>query len=155
SPLEMPTLAGKYQRDLDWEGKVVQSCVHCHQVGDALRVSFRKEKQPIPEQWIYPFPMPESIGLSLAADKPARVEAVTPGSVADKAGFKAGDDLLTFAGQALVSAADVSWALHRAPAAGQLKATARRGNRSIPLDVTLPADWRKGSDISRRVGTWP
>ena len=36
-PLQLPELAGKYERELDWDGKVVQSCVHCHQVGDAVR----------------------------------------------------------------------------------------------------------------------
>src|SRR4051812_43593341 len=33
TPVEIPALAGKYPRNLDWEGKVVQSCVHCHQIG--------------------------------------------------------------------------------------------------------------------------
>jgi hypothetical protein len=40
TPVDMPTLANKYTRELDWEGKVVQSCVHCHQIGDALRAGF-------------------------------------------------------------------------------------------------------------------
>lgn len=29
-PVEIPALAGKYGRELNWDGKVVQSCVHCH-----------------------------------------------------------------------------------------------------------------------------
>lgn len=37
TPVDMPTLQGKYLRNLDWEGKLVASCVHCHQIGDALR----------------------------------------------------------------------------------------------------------------------
>src|SRR4051812_47284563 len=37
TPLEIPGLAGKYKVDLDWQGKVVPSCVHCHQIGDAFR----------------------------------------------------------------------------------------------------------------------
>src|SRR5688572_938895 len=39
-PLELPGLAGKYKRELDWEGKVVQSCVHCHQISDAVRTVY-------------------------------------------------------------------------------------------------------------------
>src|SRR6185436_1335017 len=35
APTEIPELAGKYTRELNWSGKVVQSCVHCHQIGDA------------------------------------------------------------------------------------------------------------------------
>jgi len=48
TPIEIPELASKYKRDLDWEGKVVGSCVHCHQVADAFRASFREQKKPIP-----------------------------------------------------------------------------------------------------------
>src|SRR6266446_2923903 len=29
TPLEIPDLASRYKPDLDWQGKVVQSCVHC------------------------------------------------------------------------------------------------------------------------------
>ena len=42
----------------------------------------------------------------------AQVETVTPGSAAETAGFRAGDRLLTLAGQPLLSIADVQWVLH-------------------------------------------
>ena len=155
SPLEMPTIAGKYARDLNWEGKVVQSCVHCHQVGDAMRASFRDAMQPIPEQWVYPFPTPETIGLTLDPGHAARVESIAPGSIAGKSGFRAGDDLLTLDGQPLLSIADVSWALHRAPASGSIPALVKRSETNANLQIALPPEWRKNSDISRRVGTWP
>src|SRR5262245_21042831 len=32
TPDEYPSLRGKFQPKLDYEGKVVQSCMHCHQV---------------------------------------------------------------------------------------------------------------------------
>ena len=154
TPVEIPALAGKYTRNLDWEGKVVQSCVHCHQIGDAFRASFRDAAKPIPEAFIFPMPAPETIGLTLAADAIAHVESVAPGSAAEKAGVLAGDDLLTFAGQPLVSLADVSWALHRAPATGTLSAVVQRGPDTKPLTFTLAEGWRAKSDISKRVGTW-
>jgi hypothetical protein len=68
TPTEIPLLAAKYKPDLDWEGKVVQSCVHCHQIGDAIRTSYREQNKPMPVQWIYPWPAPETIGLTLAPD---------------------------------------------------------------------------------------
>ncbi len=155
TPIEMPTLSGKYTADLDWSGKVVQSCVHCHQVGDAIRFAYREKKQPIPSEWIYPQPAPETIGLTLAPDQIARVTTVEPGSVAAKAGLQPGDDLVALGGQPLLSIADVSWALHRAPESGALAATIQRGNSAKSGTLTLPADWRGKSSVARRVGTWP
>ena len=154
-PVDMPELSGRYKRDLDWEGKVVQSCVHCHQIGDAFREQVRAKNQPLPLSLIYPYPQPETIGLGLAADQAAHVESVAPGSVASKAGFLPGDDLISLAGQPLVSIADVSWVLHHAPDAGTLPVVVKRGGADQALSIALPAGWRKSSDIGRRVGTWP
>lgn len=155
TPLEIPALAGKYPFSLNWDGKVVQSCVHCHQIGDAYRASYRDKKQPIPTEWIYPSPAPESIGLTLAAERIARVETVAPGSIATQAGIQAGDDLVSLAGQPLISIADVTWALHRAAASGALPARVRRAGAEKAVTLSLPEGWRQKTDISKRVGTWP
>jgi hypothetical protein len=154
SPLEIPGLAGKYERTLDWEGKVVASCVHCHQIGDALRTFHRSDGKPIPTRLIYPQPAPEVIGLTLEPDRAATVAAVAPASPAAEAGLKPGDQIQTLAGQTLVSSADVSWVLHRAPDAGSLPVRVSRDGQEKSLDLVLPADWRYKSDISGRVGTW-
>jgi hypothetical protein len=155
TPLELPTLAGKYQRRLDWDGQLLQSCVHCHQIGDAFRAAYRKDAKPIPPQWVYPWPAPETIGLTLAPDATARVQSVAADSIAARAGLRAGDDLVSLDGQPLVSIADVSWVLHRAPEAGTLAALVTRGSEQTRVTLTLPPGWRTKSDISRRVGTWP
>ncbi|MGB8167181.1 MAG: Trx7/PDZ domain-containing (seleno)protein [Chthoniobacteraceae bacterium] len=155
TPLEIPTLEGKYPFSLDWDGKVVQSCVHCHQIGDAFRASYREKKQPIPPEWIYPSPAPETIGLTLAADQIAHVDSVAAGSVAALAGVQPGDDLVRLVGQPLISLADVSWALHRAAESGPLPVQIRRDGVEKSLILTLPGGWREKADISRRVGTWP
>lgn len=152
--IEIPALAAKYKSTLDWEGKVVQSCVHCHQIGDALRTSYRDQKKPMPSELIYPMPIPETVGLTLAPDQIARITAVAPGSLAAQAGLQAGDEMVTLGGQPLVSIADVAWVLHRAPDSGTLSATVKRDGRSTTISLALPADWRENSDISRRVGTW-
>jgi hypothetical protein len=154
TPIEIPELAGKYKRTLDWEGKVVQSCVHCHQIGDAWRAWYRDQGKPLPDELIYPMPMPETVGLKLEPDHMARVGSVAPGSIAAAAGIQEGDELTTVGGQPMISIADVSWVLHRAPASGLLPITLKRGGSEKAVSLTLPPDWRLHSDISRRVGTW-
>jgi hypothetical protein len=154
TPVEIPVLAEKYGRELNWNGKVVQSCVHCHQVGEAFRTYYRTKGEKVPLERIYPLPAAETIGLSLAADKAATITAVAPGSIAANAGFRAGDELALFGEQPLISIADFSWVLHRAPSAGKITALVKRGGKEIALTLALPAGWRMKSDISKRVGTW-
>ena len=154
TPVEIPGLAGKYKTELDWEGKVVQSCVHCHQVGDAIRTSYREQGKQVPEEWVYPFPKPETIGLTLATDHAARVESVAEGSIAAAAGLRAGDALLSLEGQPLISPADVSWVLHRTTGAAIILAVAKRNDAAGIFPLILPAGWREAADISKRVGTW-
>ncbi len=155
TPVDIPTLSGKYKLELDWNGKVVPSCVHCHQIGDALRLHARNRGEPIPSELIYPWPAPETIGLTLAADHAARIEAVTPGSPAAIAGLQAGENLVSLEGQPLVSPADVSWVLHRAGSGPtSLQAEAVRGGERRTLALRLPEGWRRHADISRRSGAW-
>ena len=154
TPVSIPTLDGKYRMELDWNGKVVPSCVHCHQVGDALRLVNREKKEPMPSEMIYPMPAPETIGLTLAQDGVARVEAVAKDSVASRAGIQVGDEFVSLAGQPLLSIADFSWALHRAPASGIIPAAVRHGSLVAPRALALADGWRSKSDISKRVGTW-
>jgi serine protease Do len=154
SSTDIPELAKKYKPELDWEGKVVQSCVHCHQVGDAVRAFYRGEKKAIPSEWLFPWPAPESIGLTLAADQSARIESVVKDSAADRAGLRAGDEIISLAGQKLISTADVSWVLHRHESAKPLTAIITRDDRTIVLFLNLPSDWREKSSDPRRVGTW-
>src|SRR5204863_2976619 len=45
-PEKFPTL-GKYGPQLDYAGNVVQSCIHCHQVGDAIKSYYRAKKEPM------------------------------------------------------------------------------------------------------------
>lgn len=154
-PVEIPSLAAKYERELDWQGQVVKSCVHCHQIGDAFRATYRDKGQPIPLDLIYPMPMPETVGLSLASDQRARVSEVLAGSMAAAAGFKKGDELVTFEGQPLLSVADFTWVLHQAGDSASLEAVVSRDGAHQRLTLLLPQGWRMKSDISRRVGTWP
>ncbi len=154
TPVEIPALSGKYKTALDWQGKVVQSCVHCHQIGDAFRASYRAQKKPIPSEWIFPQPAPETIGLGLAPDAVARVDSVASGSVAARANLQVGDEIVSLAGQPLVSIADVSWVLHCAPESGSIPVVVKRGAVQKNTMLALSPNWRRNADISRRVGTW-
>ena len=72
APTEIPALAEKYKPQLDWEGKVVGSCVHCHMIGSAYQTWYRGKREPMPEQWLHPWPEPETIGLSLGRKRSRR-----------------------------------------------------------------------------------
>src|SRR5688500_11014878 len=49
APENYPLLKGKYGSQLNYEGNVVQSCIHCHQIGDAQREHYRAKSGAIPE----------------------------------------------------------------------------------------------------------
>ncbi len=155
TPVEFPALSPKYRSELDWSGKVVGSCVHCHMVGDAFRTFYRAQNKPLPVEWIYPQPSIETLGITLRTDDIARVEAVAIDSPAARAGIRAGDSFTALNGSPLVSIADVSWVLHRSPESGTLPAILSRGDKQAPVNLELPPGWRLNSDIGKRVGTWP
>ena len=153
-PVEIPTLAGKYERELNWDGKVVQSCVHCHMIGDAYRAWYRDGGKPIPAELIYPMPAPETIGLTLDPQHCATVQSVVPGSPVAVAGLQAGDRLVSLNGSPLTSIADVAWALHRTADTAELRLAVERDGNRKEVTVALRAGWRLNTDISTRVATW-
>jgi len=154
SPEEYPSLRGKYKPNLDYDGKVVQSCMHCHQVRDAERRFFRDDRKPIPDDVFYPWPMPQAVGLALDPKEKAKIKEVTAGSTAEKAGFKRGDEIVTLEGQPILSIADVQWVLQNADEPATLKAEIRRGRRNLSLTLALDKDWRRHTDITWRTTTW-
>ncbi len=155
SPEKFPSLSAKYTSKLNYAGNVVQSCIHCHQIGDAIRDTYRAKGQAIPEAILFPYPHPKSQGLILDPKECATVTSVEPGTTAAKAGFQAGDKIRTLAGQPLVSMADVQWVLNQtAPAGGLLKAEIERDGKPLTVTWTLPEGWRRTDDISWRVSAW-
>jgi serine protease Do len=154
SPEQYPDLAGKYKPTLDYEGAVVRSCLHCHQVREAERTLYRAQRKSIPDEVLLPYPMPDAVGFSIDPKSKAQVSAVSVGSAAEKAGFAANDEILTFGGQPILSTADIQWVLQHTPAPGRVAATVRRGTERRNLVVELPAQWRQGNDISWRATTW-
>jgi S1-C subfamily serine protease len=154
-PEKFPSL-GKYKSELDYKGNVVQSCIHCHQIGDAIKDFHRRKKEPLPIDVLFPYPHPKAIGLVLDPKEMATVLKVEKDSPAEKSGFKPGDQIKTLGGSPLLSIADVQWVLHHAPAAAvSLKADVVRDAKPADLILELPAGWRARDDISWRSGAWP
>src|SRR5688572_8831697 len=48
-PEEFPKLKGRYGAQLNYEGNVVQSCIHCHQIGDAQKQFHLERNGKLPE----------------------------------------------------------------------------------------------------------
>ena len=90
------------------------SCVHCHQVYDLRREDRQADGSwRLDDVWVYP--RPENVGLTLDVDQGDRVQCVTGGSPAERAGLRAGDVLASVNGLPVASIADVQYGLHRAP----------------------------------------
>lgn len=154
TPLDYPMLNSKYKPELDWAGKVVGSCIHCHMLREAERTTLRSQGKPLPEALFFPSPLPESIGLTLSRDERAQVTGVAADSPAGIAGFQKGDRISALEGQPLISIADFQWVLDHAPATGKLQAIVNREGKSMEITLTLPDGWRSRQDISWRPTTW-
>jgi len=156
SPELFPTLKARYKSTIDYKGNVVASCIHCHQIGDAVREAAFAKKETLPDALLFPYPHPKSLGLILDPKTIATVLSVDNGSDAEKAGFRTGDAIRTLDGQPLLSIADVQWVLHHTPATGAtLKAEIIRG-KAPPMELSLKLEkgWRQRDDISWRASTW-
>ena len=155
APEKYPTLAGKYGTELNYEGNVVQSCIHCHQIGDAQRQYSRDTNGAIPERVLFPYPHPKALGLILDPEQCATVLRVEPGTLAEKAGFRAGDAIQSLAGQPPLSIGDVQWVLHQVPASGgNVKAVVKRDGNTADITLELPSGWRQRDDIAWRASSW-
>jgi hypothetical protein len=152
-PQDFPLLKDK-RAELDYEGNVVESCIHCHQVRDATLELHRDRREVPSERVIHPWPMPDVVGLSLDPGHAARVRAVERGSAAAQAGFQEGDDIVRLNGQPLLSIADVQWVLHNADDSATLTAEVSRDGRTVPLTLELSEGWRAHSDIAWRPTSW-
>ena len=154
SPEHYPLLRGKYGPKLDYSGKVVASCIHCHQIGDAQRQLVRDRRQSFPDKLLFPYPHPKAIGLILDPTKKASVRRVEDGSPAARSGLRVGDEIVSLEDQPLLSIADVQWVLHNAGDEASLTARVRRGGEIVSLALTLPKGWRRRDDISWRSSSW-
>lgn len=146
TPEAMPALAPrKFQRVDDGE-----KCLHCHIVREGELTSSRRAGRALSERDIWPYPLPDVLGLAFDREACATVLKVEKASGAEKAGFKPGDRVLRMGGQPIVSIADLQWVLHQA-SGDSLGAVVSRGGTEEALTLGLPAGWRARSDVSWRV----
>jgi len=153
-PEELPTLKGKYGPRLNYESNVVQSCIHCHMVGEAQRTVYRQKNEPLPDKFMFPYPNPKQLGLVLDPKEAATVLRVEPEATAARDGFRPGDEITSLEGQPIISTADIQWVLHNAGDSGRLTARVRRDGRELDVPLTLEPGWRRQGDISWRVSSW-
>lgn len=153
-PGELPGLS-KYTSRLEFDDKVVQSCIHCHMIGEAMKELERGTDEGISSKSLFPFPHPKSVGLILDPKECATVKNVLADSLAAQAGFEVGDIVTELADQPLLSIADVQWVLHQAsPDGATLEAKILRNEKPLELDFRLPNGWRERDDISWRASSW-
>ena len=156
TPEQYPSLKPKYQSKITFNDNVVQSCIHCHQIGDAQRLTYREAGEPIPEKVLWPYPHPKALGLILDPAERATVKDVKDDSPAAAAGLKAGDEIVSFGDQSMLSIADFQWVLHNTPPEGaDIRILVRRDGRPAATTLRLTDGWRQLDDISWRVSSWP
>ncbi len=155
SPEKYPSLKDKFTDRLNYEGSVSKSCIHCHQIGDAQRAYYWNAGNRIPENILFPYPHPKTLGLILDPKKKATVSSVNPGSIAANSGLRAGDIIESIGGQTPLSIADVQWVLHQTSGdENSIPISVMRNDRPVNLALKLPAGWRRGGDLSWRVTSW-
>lgn len=154
TPNDAPTMAGKFPRNLEFNDNVVKNCIHCHMIGDAERELYRERGESIPDEILFQYPHPKSIGLIMDPETQATVRDVNEESAAERAGFRNGDDIKSMNGQPVLSMADIQWVLHHASDPASIETVVIRNGNEISIDLELPDGWRRWDDIAWRVSTW-
>jgi serine protease Do len=123
-----------------------KTCFHCHNVYDHRRESLQSAGTwTRDEVWVYP--LPENVGWTLAVERGNKIDKVD--SLAQAAGMQPGDLLQEINGSAIASFADVQYALHKAPAAGDLAVKWLRADRPMQAFLKPAKEW-KHTDVSWR-----
>ena len=155
SPELFPALADKYTDSPGVPGNMVSGCIHCHQIGDAQRDFYWSQNKPVPENILFPWPHPASIGLVVDPETRSTLKDVVESSIGAKGGFQPGDSIESMSGQPILSIADIQWVLHHiAPEGGSIDVEVRRGSEPLKLELELPPGWRRTGDLSWRASSW-
>ncbi len=152
-PEQFPSFNGKFKSELDYEGKVVQSCIHCHMIGEAQRLIYRDQHQAIPDNLLHPYPNPKALGLVMDPRKANAIRKITAGSTGQRDGFKKDDRIVQLDNQPILSTADIQWVLHHTDK-DRLETVVERDGKKMELSLSLPEGWRSLDDISWRATSW-
>jgi hypothetical protein len=122
-------------------------CVHCHQVRE-YRLLQAAHDGKFSRDDLFPFPLPENLGVTFDRDHGHRVKRIEPESAAASSGLRPGDTILRVNDVAVHSEGDVRWALHRAREDQPLSIVARRESDSgdaatSTTELRPPANWKQ------------
>jgi len=148
---DYPVIRARFSEDPDEPAK---GCVHCHFTWDAVRDEVRGKNAKLPNELFRPYPMPDVVGLEMDLDRRAMVKSVTKGSAAETAGFRAGDEITTAAGQPVLSIADVQWVLHQTKVPCDVAFQVVREGKPEKLSLHLDKDWRTNDVSWRESSSW-
>jgi hypothetical protein len=155
SPELFPSLRGKYGPALDQGGNLVKSCIHCHQIGDADKAMAFDRHGTLPEPKLFPFPHPKILGLIIDPATCGTVLRTEKESPAERAGLRAGDEILQADGQSILSLADLQWVLHhRHGGSDSLPLIVQRSKSRLEITLQLEDGWKRRGDLSWRASTW-
>jgi hypothetical protein len=142
TPKDLPGYASWHNRGGEEVKKA--TCIHCHQVAEILRQPAVDLKQFDKTRDFDVWPLPENVGITVDRDHGLLVTKVTPGSAADQAGLKPGDELAAAGGRRLFSQADFRGVLHRGPrGAGAVDVAWLRDGAVQTGTFQVPDGWRK------------
>lgn len=137
-------------------GDARQSCVHCHNVYDG-RHDLLADREDYDPRKLFKYPLPENVGLVVDAIDGTAIQEVRSGSPAAVAGVRPGDRLESIGGQAILSLADIQFALHFLGEKATVDISVLRevDGKTTKHSATLrlEAGWRE-SDISWRASMW-
>ena len=131
-----------------------KGCIHCHHVEMGTVNESVKTHGKWTDADLWRFPMPDTLGLTMDPKAAATVATVAPASAAVKAGFKAGDRITAFAGQPVISIADLQWVLEHTGETGKIAAQIDRGGKPSTLTLELKPGWRRNGDFAWRTACW-
>jgi serine protease Do len=127
-------------------------CYHCHFV-QQFRLRKLWDEGKFSKEMLFSYPLPENVGLTLEVDRNNVVKTVAAASPAGEAGLQPGDTLLAAGSMPVLTSADLQFVLNQAADPGKLALEAERSGRRLPpLELKLPAGWKRG-DISWRASS--
>ncbi|MDF3130166.1 PDZ domain-containing protein [Kiritimatiellaeota bacterium B1221] len=149
-----PNLQGQPERATDLPGAALymkdrkdlssQGCIHCHQVNDMIYRGKMEAPGFDKTRDIVPWPYPENLGFKVDAEDGLLVASIEPGSPADTAGVKVGDQLKVANGQLLFSEADLRGVLHRSPSGpAVITLYVNRNGQPAQAVIQTAEDWKR------------
>lgn len=123
-------------------------CIHCHQAKEVIYDNLNR-KGKWNNELAFRYPLPENIGVKVEVDRSNVVEQIVAESSSEKAGLKVGDKIIELDGVPIHSAADIQFALDRAPKHGSLSILYETNAKQVSARIALQARWRR-TDISWR-----